>query len=59
MMKGLNRHAYWVRALIGLMFLAASVTVRVRYGNTGNIFSFMLGIAAVGMFLPVRKRPAD
>jgi len=58
-MKGLNHHPYWVRAIVGLVLFAASVAVRVRYGSDGNIFSFMFVIAAVGMFLPERKRPAD
>ncbi len=58
-MKGPNHYSYWVRAIMGFVLLAASVAVRVRYGNDGSIFSFMLVIAAVGMLLPERKRPAD
>lgn len=58
-MKGLNHYSYWVRAMVGFLLLAASVAVRVRYDSDGSIFSFMLVIAAVGMFLPERKRPAD
>ena len=58
-MKGLNHRPYSIRAIVGFVLLAASVAVRVRYGSDGNIFSFMLVIAAVGMFLPERKSPAD
>ncbi|WP_176400395.1 hypothetical protein [Sphingobium sp. Z007] len=58
-MKGLNHYPYWIRAMVGFVLLAASVAVRVRYGNDRSIFSFMLVIAAVGIFLPERKRPAD
>jgi len=58
-MKGLSRCPYWVRAMLGFVLLAASVAVRVHYDSDGSIFSFMLVIAAVGMFLPERRHPAD